>query len=158
MIIVKKRVSTRLFLEARGQMSNPPPGTLVDSVVTRPEWFDFFLISQSVRQGTVTPTHYNVVNDSTGLKADHFQRLTYKLCHLYYNWPVSCFSLILYFVMVCQLIYCYVWFIPKKYRFPRQKRMYLTSLNTVTWRRVHTGQGKPGISGKWVILKKSGKT
>jgi aubergine-like protein len=87
MIIVKKRVSTRLFLEARGQMSNPPPGTLVDSVVTRPEWFDFFLISQSVRQGTVTPTHYNVVNDSTGLKADHFQRLTYKLCHLYYNWP-----------------------------------------------------------------------
>jgi len=87
MIIVKKRVSTRLFMEERGQFSNPPPGTLVDTVVTRPEWFDFFLISQSVRQGTVTPTHYNVINDSSGLKPDHFQRLTYKLCHLYYNWP-----------------------------------------------------------------------
>jgi len=87
MIIVKKRVSTRLFLEERNQFGNPPPGTLVDSVVTRPEWFDFFLVSQSVRQGTVTPTHYNVINDSSGFKADHFQRLTYKLCHLYYNWP-----------------------------------------------------------------------
>jgi aubergine-like protein len=87
MVIVKKRVSTRLFLNTRGQYANPPPGTIVDTVVTRPEWLDFFLISQSVRQGTVTPTHYNIINDSTGLKPDHFQRLTYKLCHLYYNWP-----------------------------------------------------------------------
>lgn len=87
MVIVKKRVSTRLFMDNRGQKSNPPPGTVVDTVVTRPEWMDFFLVSQAVRQGTVTPTHYNIINDSTGLKPDHFQRLTYKLCHLYYNWP-----------------------------------------------------------------------
>ena len=54
--------------------------------------FDFFLVSQSVRQGTVSPTHYNVIEDSSGLTPDHFQRLTYKLTHLYYNWPVSqCF-------------------------------------------------------------------
>lgn len=51
--------------------------------------YDFFLVSQSVRQGTVTPTHYNIIYDNTGLKPDHMQRLTYKLCHLYYNWPVS---------------------------------------------------------------------
>jgi len=87
MVIVKKRVSTRLFLESNQGCSNPPPGTVVDTVVTRPEWLDFFLISQSVRQGTVTPTHYNIIADSSGLKPDHFQRLTYKLCHLYYNWP-----------------------------------------------------------------------
>ena len=89
LIIVKKRVSTRLFLQSNGQYSNPPPGTIVDNTVTRPEWYDFYLISQSVRQGTVTPTHYNVISDSSGLKPDHLQRLTYKLCHLYYNWPVS---------------------------------------------------------------------
>jgi len=87
MIIVKKRVSTRLFHAQRGNYTNPPPGTIVDTAVVRPEWYDFFLISQSVRQGTVTPTHYNVISDDTGLKPDHFQRLTYKLCHLYYNWP-----------------------------------------------------------------------
>jgi hypothetical protein len=51
--------------------------------------YDFFIISQSVRQGTVSPTHYNVIHDGTGIKPDHIQRLTYKLTHLYYNWPVS---------------------------------------------------------------------
>jgi len=88
MVIVKKRISTRLFQDAgNGQYTNPLPGTVVDTVVTRPEWFDFFLVSQSVRQGTVSPTHYNIISDSTGMKPEYYQRLTYKLCHLYYNWP-----------------------------------------------------------------------
>ena len=64
-------------------------GSVVDQEVTRKEWYDFFLVSQSVRQGTVSPTHYNVIHDTTGLKPDHMQRLTYKLTHLYYNWPVG---------------------------------------------------------------------
>ena len=54
--------------------------------------YDFFLVSQSVNQGTVSPTHFNVVVDGGGLKPDHMQRLTYKLCHLYYNWPVCYLS------------------------------------------------------------------
>ncbi|KAK2859956.1 hypothetical protein Q7C36_004122 [Tachysurus vachellii] len=58
---------------------HPPPGTVIDTEVTRPEWC-------AVRMGSLTPTHYNVVYDSSGLKPDHMQRLTYKLCHLYYNW------------------------------------------------------------------------
>ena len=45
-------------------------------------------MSQSVRQGTVNPTSYNVVEDhNSGLKVEHIQALTYKLTHLYYNWP-----------------------------------------------------------------------
>ncbi|KAK8774282.1 hypothetical protein V5799_011184 [Amblyomma americanum] len=68
-------------------MTNPLPGTVVDSEVTRPERYDFFLVSQSVRQGTVAPTLYNVIYDTTGLKPDHMQRLAYKLTHLYFNWP-----------------------------------------------------------------------
>ena len=50
--------------------------------------YDFFIVSQSVRQGSVAPTHFNVVYDTSALKPDHMQRLTYKLCHLYYNWQV----------------------------------------------------------------------
>ena len=69
------------------QPSTPPSGTVVDDVVTLPERYDFFLVSQSVRQGTVNPTSYNVIEDSSGLKPEHIQKLTYKLCHLYYNWP-----------------------------------------------------------------------
>lgn len=87
-VIVKKRISARIFHQPSvDALSNPPPGTVVDSVITKKQWYDFFCVSQSVRQGTVSPTHYNVIEDSTGLLPDHFQRLTYKLTHLYYNWP-----------------------------------------------------------------------
>ncbi|CAH1405859.1 unnamed protein product [Nezara viridula] len=90
-IIVSKRIQTRFFLQdgvdkqGSPYYVNPPPGTIVDDVVTRPEKFDFFLVSQSVRQGTVTPTNYNVIFDENKLRPDHVQRMAYKMCHLYYN-------------------------------------------------------------------------
>lgn len=37
-IVVKKRVGARFFAEIGGGLRNPPPGTVVDTVVTRPEW------------------------------------------------------------------------------------------------------------------------
>ena len=40
-----------------------------------------------MNQGTVNPTSYNVVKDTSGLMPKHIQALTYKLTHLYYNWP-----------------------------------------------------------------------
>uniref|UniRef100_A0AAR2IH10 Piwi-like protein 1 n=1 Tax=Pygocentrus nattereri TaxID=42514 RepID=A0AAR2IH10_PYGNA len=85
-VVVKKRIASRFFARIDGKLSNPPPGTVIDTEVTRPEWYDFFIVSQAVRMGSICPTHYNVVFDSSGLKPDHMQRLTYKLCHMYYNW------------------------------------------------------------------------
>ncbi|NXC19686.1 PIWL1 protein, partial [Corythaeola cristata] len=85
-IVVKKRGNSRFFAQYGGELRNPPPGTVVDVEVTRPEWYDFFIVSQAVRNGCVAPTHYNVIYDTSKLKPDHLQRLTYKLCHLYYNW------------------------------------------------------------------------
>lgn len=81
-IVVTKRINTRIFL---GQQ-NPPPGTIVDDVITMPERYDFYLVSQHVTQGTATPTNYNVIYDNSGLSPDRIQVLTHKLCHLYYNW------------------------------------------------------------------------
>ncbi|XP_069825741.1 piwi-like protein 4 isoform X2 [Dendropsophus ebraccatus] len=86
-VVVRKRCTVRFYNESHRGFQNPPLGTVVDSGATRPEWYDFFLISQNARQGTVNPTYYNVLYDTNGLKPDHLQRLTYKLCHLYYNWP-----------------------------------------------------------------------
>ncbi|XP_007495057.2 piwi-like protein 4 [Monodelphis domestica] len=86
-IVVRKSCMPRFFTEMNSTLQNPPLGTVVDSEATRPEWYDFYLISQAAYQGTVTPTYYNVIYDDNGLKPDHMQRLTYKLCHLYYNWP-----------------------------------------------------------------------
>ncbi|XP_054007565.1 piwi-like protein Siwi isoform X1 [Hylaeus anthracinus] len=81
-VVVTKRINTRFFYN----QNNPPPGTIVDDVVTDPMKYDFYVVSQSVRQGTVTPCSYNVIADSTGWRADQMQRLTYKLTHMYYNW------------------------------------------------------------------------
>merc|ERR1712112_564610 len=86
-VIVSKRIMTRFFTGQGSTSNNPHSGTIVDDVVTLPERYDFFLVSQSVRQGTVNPTSYNVLRDTSGLKPEHIQALTYKLCHLYYNWP-----------------------------------------------------------------------
>lgn len=86
MVIVKKRIMSRFFKpDPRDSLVNPQPGTVIDSFVTK-EWYDFFLVSQSVRQGTVSPTSYSVIFDDTGFKPDHIQRLTYKLTRLYFNW------------------------------------------------------------------------
>ncbi|XP_074601873.1 piwi-like protein 1 [Brevipalpus obovatus] len=86
-VIVTKRVNARFFhkVDARS-LDNPPPGTVIDTVVTRKERYDFYLISQCVRQGTVNPTMYNIIEDSTGWRPIHHQQMAYKLCHLYFNW------------------------------------------------------------------------
>ncbi|XP_011187514.1 protein piwi [Zeugodacus cucurbitae] len=81
-VVVSKSINTRLFARNR----NPPPGTVVDDIVTLPERYDFFLVSQSVRQGTVSPTSYNIVYSNIKLTPDQMQLLTYKMTHLYYNW------------------------------------------------------------------------
>ncbi|XP_068943231.1 piwi-like protein 1 [Petaurus breviceps papuanus] len=85
-IVVKKRVNARFFVEKDGYLINPSAGTVIDVDVTRPEWYDFFIVSQSAKEGSVTPTHYNVVFDNTDLTPDQIQCLTYKLCYMYYNW------------------------------------------------------------------------
>lgn len=86
-IVVNKKINTRLFTKDQNRcLRNPPPGTVVDDVITLPERYDFYLVSQSVRQGTVSPTGYNVVYSTLGLEPDRLQMLTYKMTHLYYNW------------------------------------------------------------------------
>ncbi|XP_029064554.1 piwi-like protein 4 [Monodon monoceros] len=86
-IVVRKKCMPRFLMETGRTLQNPPLGTIVDSGATRPEWYDFYLISRAACRGTLNPTYYNVIYDDNGLKPDHMQRLTFKLCHLYYNWP-----------------------------------------------------------------------
>ncbi|XP_059092216.1 piwi-like protein Siwi [Tigriopus californicus] len=86
-IIVSKRINTKFFVSGGRRPENPSSGTVVDDIVTLPERHDFYLISQSVRQGTVNPTSYNIIKNTSTLSSDKIQMLTYKLCHMYYNWP-----------------------------------------------------------------------
>ena len=56
-VVVQKRINARIFSRINNVLSNPAPGTVVDHTITRKMAYDFFLVSQKVGQGTVTPTH-----------------------------------------------------------------------------------------------------
>ncbi|KAL4154233.1 hypothetical protein QTP88_002060 [Uroleucon formosanum] len=85
-VIVTKRISARFFAPTNRGPENPRPGTIIDTVVTDPTKYDFYLVSQHVKQGTVTPTHYQVIEDTLRLPPDLMQKCTFKLTHMYYNW------------------------------------------------------------------------
>ena len=101
-----------------GKPSNPPSGTVVDSDVTLPERFvlcsfalfifvdillryDFFLVSQSVNQGTVNPTYIQkldvVLNEKPQIvmvvipndKGDHYAAVK-KKCYIEKPTPLQC--------------------------------------------------------------------
>nr|AAN75581.1 argonaute 4 protein [Mus musculus] len=66
-----------------GKSGNVPAGTTVDSTVTHPSEFDFYLCSHAGIQGTSRPSHYQVLWDDNCFTADELQLLTYQLCHTY---------------------------------------------------------------------------
>jgi len=83
-VIVTKRLNMRLF-DMTQYKGNPPTGTVIDDFITNPIKYDFFLVSQQVREGTLSPTRYSIVYDDSYLNPDQMQCLTYKLTHLYFN-------------------------------------------------------------------------
>jgi len=86
-VVVQKRINTRLYnIPRSGEYENPAPGTVVDYHITRRNWYDFFLVSQRVTQGTVTPVHFVVISDNANIPPDVLQKLSYKLTHMYFNW------------------------------------------------------------------------
>lgn len=67
----------------KGEYANPPAGTVVDHKVTSEN--DFYLVPMNVNLGTVTPTHFVVV-DQGSFEANHIQEVAYALTHMYFNW------------------------------------------------------------------------
>ncbi|RUS30516.1 Piwi domain-containing protein [Jimgerdemannia flammicorona] len=84
-VAVQKRHHTRFFPmdQNRDRSGNCVPGTVVDTGVTHPYEFDFFLQSHAGIQGTSRPTHYQVLHDEFQFKSDELQLLTYRLCYTY---------------------------------------------------------------------------
>uniref|UniRef100_A0A8C4QRB8 Protein argonaute-1 n=1 Tax=Eptatretus burgeri TaxID=7764 RepID=A0A8C4QRB8_EPTBU len=86
-VVVQKRHHTRLFCfdrnERIGKSGNIPAGTTVDTKITHPTEFDFYLCSHAGIQGTSRPSHYHVLWDDNHFTADELQVLTYQLCHTY---------------------------------------------------------------------------
>ncbi|XVF03276.1 hypothetical protein REPUB_Repub04eG0247500 [Reevesia pubescens] len=89
-VVVQKRHHTRLFpfeIDPSTQNQpfdeNIPPGTVVDTVITHPKEFDFYLCSHCGVKGTSRPTHYHVLWDENQFTSDELQKLVYNLCYTF---------------------------------------------------------------------------
>lgn len=80
--VVQKRHHTRLF-RCDPDHENIPPGTVVDTVITHPKEFDFYLCSHLGVKGTSRPTHYHILWDENEFTSDELQRLVYNLCYTF---------------------------------------------------------------------------
>ncbi|XP_002522490.2 protein argonaute 7 [Ricinus communis] len=89
--VVQKRHHTRLFpcetdlasIQNQFYDENIPPGTVVDTVITHPKEFDFYLCSHWGVKGTSRPTHYHVLWDENQFTSDELQKLVYNLCYTF---------------------------------------------------------------------------
>lgn len=92
--VVQKRHHTRLFrddtetgvsISVHNQFFNEniSPGTVVDTVITHPKEFDFYLCSHWGVKGTSRPTHYHVLWDENQFTSDEMQKLVYNLCYTF---------------------------------------------------------------------------
>ncbi|XP_068653894.1 protein argonaute 7-like [Aristolochia californica] len=87
--VVQKRHHTRLFRnenENSGRRvieENIPPGTVVDTVVTHPKEFDFYLCSHWGMKGTSRPTHYHILWDENNFTSDELQKIVHNLCYTF---------------------------------------------------------------------------
>uniref|UniRef100_A0A1D1ZCJ8 Protein argonaute 7 n=1 Tax=Anthurium amnicola TaxID=1678845 RepID=A0A1D1ZCJ8_9ARAE len=87
--VVQKRHHTRLFPNEKDPSAdgfcdeNIPPGTVVDTVITHPREFDFYLCSHWGTKGTSRPTHYHVLWDENHFQSDELQNLIHSLCYTF---------------------------------------------------------------------------
>ncbi|KAJ3329444.1 Protein argonaute 10, partial [Gonapodya sp. JEL0774] len=86
--VMTKRHKTKIFVENPSPQNtdrsgNAQPGTVVDTTITHPYEYDFYLMSHAGIQGTSRPAHYYVLLDENQLSADVLQQFTYRLCYVY---------------------------------------------------------------------------
>lgn len=89
-VVCQKRHHTRFFPSVSSgadRSGNLSAGFCVDTEVTHPTEFDFYILSHAGLQGTSRPTHYRVLVDENELGADELQGLTYNLCCKDYHGP-----------------------------------------------------------------------
>lgn len=63
-VVVKKRVSTRFFRKTPRALQNPTPGTVVDTMITKPIYYDFFLVSQVFQVGFLFHKFISLIHSS----------------------------------------------------------------------------------------------
>ena len=77
------------FFQRTGPNSyaNTKTGTVIDSQVTEPNKFEFYLQGPDVNRGTASPTHYLCIyNTIKDLSLSDYEEIAYKQSFYYWNW------------------------------------------------------------------------
>ncbi|KAI9329730.1 Piwi domain-containing protein [Obelidium mucronatum] len=85
-LVVNKRHSHRFFCQDQREgdrKGNVMAGTVIDSGITHPFEFDFFLNSHQGLQGTSRAAHYHVLYDENNFTPDDLQEVCYRMCYLF---------------------------------------------------------------------------
>jgi len=82
-LIVTKRHHTRFYPMTEDAKTNCKHGTVVDSAVCHPYYFDFFLQSHHAVTGTARSTYYFVLENGMGFTPEDLQNFTNMLCYTY---------------------------------------------------------------------------
>ncbi|OJD34765.1 piwi domain-containing protein [Diplodia corticola] len=99
-IVASKRHHVRFFPEGRNgdRNGNPNPGTLVETGVTHPFQFDFYLCAHSAIKGTARPVHYTVLMNEAKMSSEEIQQMIFEHSFQYIRstTPVSLFPAVYY--------------------------------------------------------------
>lgn len=85
-VVARKRHSGRFFPQSSrdaDKSGNVRAGSVIDSGITSPHDFDFYLSSHAGLQGTNRPCLYNVLYDENRFSADFMHELTNSFCYGY---------------------------------------------------------------------------
>ena len=90
-IVVNKKTELKFFQVKKEnhhtQINNPQNGTVIDTDVVHPDFYEFYLQPQYVNSGTATPVHYHCLFDSTKMPFEKLESITYMQTYYYWNWP-----------------------------------------------------------------------
>ncbi|XP_041996009.1 protein argonaute 16-like [Salvia splendens] len=80
-IVAQKNHHTKLFQASAPE--NVPCGTVVDTKIVHPRYYDFYMCAQAGLIGTSRPAHYHVLLDDIGFSPDQLQNLIHSLSYVY---------------------------------------------------------------------------
>jgi len=98
-VVVQKRIGERFLIPCQpgcemprcngnSRFHPPYPGTMVDTVISSPLYWDFYIVPTTPPPGTSPrPVRYIVLVDELKISPDDMYNLTYQFCFAYQNWP-----------------------------------------------------------------------
>lgn len=111
-VVASKRHHIRFFPApgSADKNGNAQPGTLIETGVTHPFEYDFYLCAHNALKGTARPIHYHVLLDEAKMGVEELQNMIYESSYQYVRstTPVSLFPAVYYAHLASNRGLCHV--------------------------------------------------